>query len=54
MITMDIDEDLICWTQSFFTNQGFWLVINRHNNKELDIEREILQELSVSSILFLI
>ncbi len=43
MIELGIDGDLVTWTGSFLTGRKVQLVIDRHNNKERDIETGIPQ-----------
>ena len=54
MIELEIDGDIIRWTQSFLTDRTVQLVINGYDNRERNIETRILQESPVSPILFLI
>lgn len=54
MLELKIDEDLICWTRLFLTNQKLQFVIDGHNNQEKKVETGIPQGLPAFSILFLI
>lgn len=54
MVELEIDGDFVSWAGLFLTNQKVQLFIDRHNNKEREIEAEIPQSSSVSPILFLI
>lgn len=54
VIKLEIDGNLIRWTNFFMTNRKVQLVINGHDNLKKDIEIGILQGSLVSSILFLI
>lgn len=54
MIDLGIDTDLVAYTKFFLIDRKTQLVIDRHNNKEREIETEILQGLLVLLIFFLI
>ncbi len=54
MRELEIDSDLIGWTQSFLTDRRIEIVIDRHKNPKRDMETGILQGLLASLILFLI
>lgn len=54
MMELEIDGDLIRWTQSFLTDQTVQLVIDGHDNRERSIETRIPQGSPVFPILFLI
>ena len=54
MLELEIDEDLIRWTESFLTDRKLQLVIDGHTNQEEKIETGIPQGSPVSPILFLI
>ncbi len=49
-----VDNDSICWIQSFLTDRKVEIVIDGHINLEKKVETGIPQELPVSPILFLI
>ena len=54
MYDLDIDDDLIGWTQSFLTDRWVELVIDGYINPSCKVETGIPQGLPVSPILFLI
>lgn len=54
MKELKIDNDLICWTQSFLTNRKVKLVIDKNLNPENDVETGIPQDSPISLIFFLI
>lgn len=54
MKDLDIDDDLIGWTQSFLTDRSVEIVINGCTNEKQKIESGIPQGSPVSPILFLI
>ena len=54
IIELEIDDDLVRWTQLFLTDQTFQLVIDGHDNRERRIITRIPQGSPVSPILFLL
>ena len=54
MVGLGIDGDLVSWTRSFLTDRKIQLTIDRHDNKEREIETEIPQGSTISPIFFLI
>lgn len=54
MIELEIDGDLVTWTDSFLTKQKIQPVIDGHNNNEKEIETGIPHGSPVLPILFLI
>ena len=54
MRQLEIDNDLIGWTQSFLTDRRVEIIIDGHKNPERDVETGIPQGSPASPILFLI
>lgn len=54
MRQLEIDNNLIGWTQLFQTNRKVEIFIDKHKNSKRDIETGIPQGLLVSPILFCI
>lgn len=54
MAELNIDDDLIGWTQSFLTDRSVELVIDGYCNPKYKVESGIPQKSPVSPILFLI
>lgn len=54
MIDLGINEDLVAWKKSFLSDWKIELVIDKHDNKEEEIEIGIPQKLPLLPIFFLI
>lgn len=52
MESMDIDDNLMRWTQSFMSNRSVRLVIDAHQCLEVEVETGVRQGSPVSPILF--
>ena len=54
IVKLKIDEDLVLWIKYLLTDQKVQLIINKHENREKEIEIGISQGSPVSLILLLI